>query len=730
MNVLWIFFILVFFCIYILLGLYITEGIKSTTIVLLTWVIYTIMCSTFLNVFLLGFFWAVVQKKRGPTGLRGPSGETGIVGIEGSCSITVAENFLIKMLTEHLDSLYYKKKNTHILNDNSRLLNKFFDNKVTQAAQSRQYKVLTANLSKDNKPLINLINYIKSIWGQWFELIYKATPEQGSWFKDEYGDDIDNYGWVSGSNPFIEIRKYDIYYWGITRNFRPLKAEICRSTEIYEDDKFPHPHILQTTDTYTEPRLKVIQTNDYYETGKVSDSKRNLPGKWWSPKTQKIENETYYPVGDIMTYGDYDNSGKTGKTIVGKNPQSDVINKTNGPDMKTILISGDVVDPIKYNDVAGLYSDYYSNIYEVECPDGYTALGDVVVSGRGYTNGKFNNYKCVPKDCVTEIGNSNTRWETQQGGNDDYVKGSTTWNKYNRWYNARRIKYSYTWYDSINSLNNWDTGIIDATFKNGYNLLRNGERGKPFYKLNKKCFERTPNGKFPINPKYTTPPPSTKEVEPEFAKLGIGWNGHPYKLDPKYSIFSYLNLVPEGMIVNQGTGDRFYIVHVEGNDINLFNILTYNYRTTNYDASLQAMDYNIHGTSFSIKIQALQDDYIDSQVIDQEETTKSEVINFGTQIKRINVTTLDSTNSSQQWIIIFNQDKKIFKLKNVYKNNAYLYLSQNSKEGLIEFTTIDINDYRNDPAFSDITQEELNNRTNFSFIPSFGTHLNIINDSQ
>ena len=110
MNVLWIFFILVFFCIYILLGLYITEGIKSTTIVLLTWVIYTIMCSTFLNVFLLGFFWAVVQKKRGPTGLRGPSGETGIVGIEGSCSITVAENFLIKMLTEHLDSLYYKKK--------------------------------------------------------------------------------------------------------------------------------------------------------------------------------------------------------------------------------------------------------------------------------------------------------------------------------------------------------------------------------------------------------------------------------------------------------------------------------------------------------------------------------------------------------------------------------------------------------------------------------------------
>ena len=34
-------------------------------------------------------------------------------------------------------------------------------------------------------------------------------------------------------------------------------------------------------------------------------------------------------------------------------------------------------------------------------------------------------------------------------------------------------------------------------------------------------------------------------------------------------IFSYLHLIPEGIIVNQGTGERLYIVHNEGNDINL-----------------------------------------------------------------------------------------------------------------------------------------------------------------
>ena len=36
-----------------------------------------------------------------------------------------------------------------------------------------------------------------------------------------------------------------------------------------------------------------------------------------------------------------------------------------------------------------------------------------------------------------------------------------------------------------------------------------------------------------------------------------------------------LNLIPEGMIVNLGTGQRFYIVHVEGDEINLFNIMTF-----------------------------------------------------------------------------------------------------------------------------------------------------------
>jgi hypothetical protein len=709
-----------------LLGLYITENIKSTVQVILAWVIYTIMCCTFLNVFLLGFFWSVIYGKKGPTGLRGPSGETGIVGVKGTCGIDSTEVFLIKALTDYVDGLYYSKTNTHIVDDNYNFTNNFLSNKIKETAGSRQYRVLIANLSKDNKPIIDLINYLKDIWRQWFDLIYKATPVEGSWFTDEFGDDIDNYGWV-GANPFIEIRKYDVYYWGITRNFRPLKAEICRSNANHNDEKFPKPNILRTKDTYAEPRLKVIQTNDYYEIGKVSDSDYNIGGSWWSPKVQTIENERYHPVGDIMTIGHMlDKTPKTGKTTVGKSTYNG--GSQNGPEMKTILVSGDIVDPINYLPVLGDFSDYWTTIYEVECPDGYTALGDVAVSGRGFITNKFNQHKCVPKECVTEIGYSTTRWETQQGGNDDYIKGSTTWNRYDRYYNAKRAKQDYTWYNSINALNNWDTGVTEANTTNGYNVMRLGERGKPFYKLNKKCLERTPNAKFPSESTLTTPLPETKEVETEFADLGIGWYGHPYKLDPKYSIFTYINLVPEGMIVNRGTGQRFYIVHVEGNDINLFNILTYNYKTTHYDGSLQAMDYDPNGTGFTLKTQSINLDYVDPNLINQAESTESEVLNFGPKIRRIVITNKDSSNTSQQWTIFFTDDKKIFKLKNIYKNNTYLYLSQHPREGNIEFTTIDVDNYKNDPAFGDITREELDNRTNFSFIPSFGTHLNIIDD--
>jgi hypothetical protein len=387
--------------------------------------------------------------------------------------------------------------------------------------------------------------------------------------------------------------------------------------------------------------------------------------------------------------------------------------------MKTILVAGDVVDPIGYKNSSGLHTHNKMRLYAPTCPDGYTAIGDTSTSNN--VGQKLNTVKCLPTECVEEIA---------PGPSHRQIKNPNQWNRYNRWFNWAKLGYSYTWYNNVNVLNSGDN---EATYKNGYNLMRGSEtngkyrNGNPWYKIKKSCMVKTPNREFPPLPDI--PPPATKEVEDINADLGIGWYGHPYKLDPKYSIFSFLNLVPEGMIVNQGTGQRFYIVHVEGFDINLFNILTYNNNTAKFDGSLQ-INLNTINDPNDHNLPSNKDYPNNSNIpkdINHPNDRTPEPVNFNPPPKRVIITNLDKTNINQQWKIMLSEDKKLFKMKSMF-DDTYLIITQEPLEGLVEFSSINIdnNNYLNDPAFKDLDQTELNNRTNFTFIPSFGTHLDII----
>ncbi len=715
MTVGWIFIAIILFCFYIFFGLYITEKLETFVQQILGWTIYTLLWITFLNVFLLSYFWSVVRTKTGPYGIRGPEGDQGKQGSKGECSVNMLDALCMQQLNQYIDDLYKAKTNKSILNvDTQKFPCEYLNEKIKTISTSRQFQVINGNLSNENKPNANLINYLKSIWHSWFNLLYNATSPLGSWFTDEYGDE--NSTWV-GNNPFNEIKKYDVYYWGVTRDFRPLKAEICRSTTQNNNSssKLPRPQLAKTP--YEKvARLKVIQSNSYKKMGfnEYQTGNNNVPVSWWSPNINTSGNDTYYPVGDVMAVGS-GNPRKNGQTKVG-NDISYSGGGGDGPDIKTILVSGDVVDPISYTSIDDTYAG--TNIYSIQCPGGYTSLGDVSSS-----NGNFANYKCVPSDCVEKIADSPIRRWTRQGGNDDYVPGSNTWNKYNKWKDwLRRTK--YTWYSSLNVLNNWDSGQNDANYTNGYNLMRKGGDGT-FYKLKKSCLQRTPNRDIP--PLSPEPPPSTKDLEPNNDEMGIGWYGHPYKLDPKYSIFSYLNLIPEGMIVNSGTGQRFYIVHVEGDEINLFNIMTYNKNTNKYDNALQAVDYELNsnwpppGTSG-------YDDYIGS-ISDPNEPVSDKGVTYN-QTKRVIETKFNKFEQKQRWIIMLNpQNKKLFTLKNAVKQTS-LYVGQEPRDGNIEFSTVDLNNnnYTRDPAFQYLEPGELQNRTSFNFISTFGTQLNIIDE--
>ena len=719
MSVYFIFISLFLFCIYVFLGLYMTEGLDTIYKIILGWIVYTILWITILNIVALGYFWSVIIKKTGPVGIRGPIGDMGKQGMDGACNINASKLYCMKELNMFINNLYKEKTNNDLLNEDTQTFPcNYLNEKIQTLAGSRQYDVVTADLSNDNKRIDNLINYLKSIWKIWFDLIYNATSVPGIWFTDEYADESggSEFEWI-GSNPFDEIKKYDIYYWGVTRDFRPLKAELCRSSASHGDSKFPKHQLPQSSDVQVH-RLKVIETNDYYKTGDTRNAQHNNDGSWWSPKVQNILGETYYPVGDIMAKDNNDPT-KTGQTIVGNGAWSG--GGANGPDMKTIVVAGDVVDPIDYKFSADPYAYYATaKIWTPVCPDGYTSLGDVATS---LIAPNVNQYKCIPTDCVEEIAPG----PLHQDLGDDHPLSWRRTDRYMGW----DLHWHRDYQDNIDVLNRWDTGDKDATYTNGYNLMRGsqsaipGVRGTPWYKIKKSCMVKVPNRAFPPLPQI--PPPSTKEVETLNANLGIGWYGHPYKLDPKYSIFTFLNLVPEGMIVNQGTGQRFYIVHVEGRNINLFNILTYNNNSGKFDGSLQINIYSKDDPN-DAKIPNNKNypnnSNLPNRVADPNEPTP-EPVNFNPPAKRIIITTLDVTNRYQQWKIMLTANKKFFKIKNDY-NDVYIVVTQESREGLVEFTSIDLNNVANDPAFSNIPQDELDLRTNFSFISSFGPQLDII----
>ena len=121
------------------------ENIKKTSQLVLTWVVYTILWFTFINIIVLAYFWESIRNKTGPVGVRGPSGESGDQGIEGSCSINASQVYLIKSISEYLDLLYKEKTGKNILDTNTyKFPNNYLTNKIVAQSSSRQYNVIIA----------------------------------------------------------------------------------------------------------------------------------------------------------------------------------------------------------------------------------------------------------------------------------------------------------------------------------------------------------------------------------------------------------------------------------------------------------------------------------------------------------------------------------------------------------------------------------------------------------
>ena len=104
--------IFAFFCllIFIYIGLHLSSDLIETTEYVLFWIVYILVTGTFINIFVLSYFWAAIRKKTGPTGIRGPMGDIGDRGDVGKCGVNYANSICIASINEALNKLHQKKR--------------------------------------------------------------------------------------------------------------------------------------------------------------------------------------------------------------------------------------------------------------------------------------------------------------------------------------------------------------------------------------------------------------------------------------------------------------------------------------------------------------------------------------------------------------------------------------------------------------------------------------------
>lgn len=603
-------------------------------------VMYFILFLILINIIILTVCNSKIINKTGPTGPAGFRGDRGDRGTNGECYNNCYKIELRMELINFIQDSY----NDLLTNDNKytgrtikiknvikesktkkivdiKLKNNLLNDYVDNITYSQQYQ----DAISSEKHVNEVNSYIKSILKKWITSIYEALPDKNKYspekttnfFLDKHANN-NNIDWINDANPFEKIQKYDLYQWGRTRIFKPLK--------IYIDNNPNNSNYLPQDG---KPPLKFLHTNHYkflYENN-THDSKNvnikniikryptNKGSIWKNNNVVKYRNENYYPVGDLII-GPKNNLNSTDMSYI-KDPEYNEtyefstkqddgnLNHINKRDGKKIRKSNckTITRKVKWDYSGGFMrkEDVHKkekiivcprkDKYEFKTPNKETILvtGDVA----------------EPKDYEFLWDNSDsyekmniTIWRPQcphgyESLSDVATIGSGKEGKSNKpkkntfkcvpknclIENKKNLKTILKTYDNeeIIGYSN-DEDPLKASNENSYNFFRFKKDKKPLYTIKEHC--------------KTSAKTKAKPVEDRYRELGYGWHGRPVR-DPKYSIFSYLVQMPEAIISSKTTNYKYYIVHADlyknkdsnfkTSAKNLYYILTLNYNNYKYD---------------------------------------------------------------------------------------------------------------------------------------------------
>lgn len=461
-----------------IIGLRLSKDIDNSVLYTLFWILYVVTYLTFANIIAVSLFYDVLRTKTGPPGPRGSIGEEGDVGDEGVCQ----EGCQQLECSGRLHESFIQKINELAGNPHPpiRFLNNFMRDKIKKICTSKQFEKTSEIKGADSA-----IKYITNIIEEWAKILYDAGGRE---YIESIGSEED-YKWKNNKKPFNEIEKYDIYYWGMNKLFKPIGLDVC-------DD----PSINKNLPQAEKPRLFLVETNVY---DKIASRDNYSVYRAKNMHNSKI-NLDMFPLGDVGFKG-HDDSMRNGKMVDGLDAPDGI-----GPNRKTAVVAGDVKPPT--------YFKKQGRFWEAVAPSGYKCLGDTVVND-------VSKYRCVPEECV-EIVSDNT----YNGAHIHSGKDGSMWSIH-----GADVRYN----DNNES-------------KKNYNLFRvtNSTEGhhQPFYKIRDVCLN-------------SDVPPKKSNNKGDW--ISNQWHGYPEKqpgYTTKYSIFNYLGIVPEGVVLNYNTKTRCYFV--------------------------------------------------------------------------------------------------------------------------------------------------------------------------
>ena len=375
-------------------GLEVSKDIDEFILYVLFWFLYIITIITFINIVLVGKYYLSLRNKTGMPGIKGVQGEQGDRGDPGKCDTGCRDNICENALTQTLKQTLKDKNNGIEVAIN----NIYIKSKIKQLCGSDEFK----QLSPYNGP-INLINYLKDIVKLWCGLLYDAG---GALYFETLGAE-DQFDWLS-KNPFDEMKRYDVFYWGMGKQYRPQISNKC-----YNSNDGNNP-----IEGSSGSIIQVSKTNMYDAITNTNNSGAYNQASFWRPKKFTYKSAVFYPVGDIVM-----GPSRANDNVKISRYYGNITLKYGmlGPNRETILVSGDVEPPINYEllwtnsgwSTSSTSSNYFW-VWRPIAPINYIALGDVITTSEEMpTTGDDAPIRCVSLELTVKLKtNRNVLWSS------------------------------------------------------------------------------------------------------------------------------------------------------------------------------------------------------------------------------------------------------------------------------------------------------------------------------